>query len=90
MVVTLTCAIVISVLTHRVSYGYHHVSDVLIGCLIGGAIGYFLYSLLTPYQWSYIDKDILVKNKIYQWLKIGIIFLSVLGILHCFVFRFKL
>lgn len=77
-------AIMISI--HRVSYGYHHVSDVLVGAIMGYAIGFTSYSITNLARGVQLaDKT---EEQIWFYIRIFGCIASVLAILHFFVFKF--
>jgi uncharacterized membrane protein YoaK (UPF0700 family) len=78
-------AIMISL--HRISYGYHYVSDVLVGALFGWMIGFTSYTICNTARNIYLVKDL--KKK--QWLIIRVILsmLALFAIIHFFLYKFQ-
>ena len=73
---------------HRVSFGYHHFSDVCLGALLGYAIGYSIYSLTN------ICKAVDVKEKedgTKEWhiIQVAGMALSSVALLHFFMYKFS-
>jgi hypothetical protein len=79
--------VAVSVSIHRVSYGYHHVSDVIVGAIIGMIIGYLCFKIVDPYINLEIDKT-RYNTATYKACKTVAIGFAVVGILHFFLFKF--
>jgi len=84
--ITIILIVKLNVLLHRVAYGFHYVSDVLAGSLIGCSIGYMSYKLLNDYRKSYVERK--PKSKTYNVIKQAIILLCVIGVIHYFLYKF--
>jgi membrane-associated phospholipid phosphatase len=80
--------VAVSVSIHRISYGYHHVSDVIIGAIIGIIIGYLCYKILDPYVKTSVDKS-QYDSMTYKTTKAVAIGASLFGIAHFFMFKFQ-
>lgn len=71
---------------HRVSYGYHHVGDVLIGALLGYCIGYGSYTVSNTMRVPAASAD--HTDAIWSAVRGLALVLSVAAFLHFFIFKF--
>jgi membrane-associated phospholipid phosphatase len=72
---------------HRISYGYHHVGDVLVGALIGSMIGFTSHTISNTARNVYLKED---KEKT-VWSGVRGVggLLAIFAFIHFFVFDFK-
>ena len=81
---------------HRMSYGYHNFSDVLVGALLGYAIGFSIYLISNLFK---MDADEKIKEekkeeengttKEWHGIQIAGMVLSGIAFMHFFVYRFN-
>jgi membrane-associated phospholipid phosphatase len=67
---------------HRISYGYHYLSDVVVGALLGSFIGYMCFKFLEPYAEMYNHRFEKEKSKVYEVGKPFVIIACIIAILH--------
>lgn len=79
--------VAVCVSVHRISYGYHHVSDVIAGAIIGMIIGILCYNVLDPF--TSVQVDTTNQSQAYKITKPIAITFSIFGIIHFFMFKFK-
>lgn len=82
--IALSILVACSVSIHRISYGYHHVGDVLAGAVIGAFIGYLSFHVLQPYVHKSSSS-----TKTPEILKAIIIVVCIIGIGHFFMYKFR-
>jgi hypothetical protein len=73
---------------HRVSYGYHHVGDVLIGALLGYCIGYGSYTVSNTMRVPAASAAADHTDAIWSAVRGLGLLLSVAAFLHFFIFKF--
>ena len=98
---TVLCAYFVAsmISIHRVSYGYHHVSDVMVGAVMGSAIGYTSHVISNKMRnvssgsgsggGTGSNTDDNKKNaKVWGSIRVAGMILAFLAVLHFFVYKF--
>lgn len=72
---------------HRISYGYHHVGDVIAGAILGSMIGYTSHTISNTARDIYVSKE--SEKIIWNIIRVIGSSLAVLGLVYFFTHEFK-
>jgi membrane-associated phospholipid phosphatase len=72
---------------HRISYGYHHVGDVVVGAILGSMIGFTSHTISNTARDIYLQKD--TEKNIWMVIRASGCILAIFAFVHFFIFDFK-
>lgn len=71
---------------HRISYGYHYVSDVMVGAVLGIMVGFASYTICNTARNIYLTQE--PKKKVWLVVRVVLSMIFLFALVHFFLYKF--
>ena len=85
--ITVGYLVAVMISLHRISYGYHYISDVIVGAVLGVMVGFASYTICNVPRTIYLTDN----PKKREWLVIRVVLsiIFVFALVHFFLYKFS-